>query len=145
MASILCFDGKTHLSYCLTLLFSAILIMLLSLWVSFDETSTSHSKVVYEETLEWSMSPIIDLTSVDDDECPEGYETLIGKFYGTRDVCMNTWTNGFTLGKCRNNDENTRRGLGSRPLELFDSRSICYRRGILNYHVFANQRSLVTE
>jgi hypothetical protein len=78
MASILCFDGKTHLSYCLTLLFSTILISLLSLWVSFDETSKSHSKVVYEETLEWSMSPIVDLASVNDDECPEGYEILVG-------------------------------------------------------------------
>jgi hypothetical protein len=55
-----------------------------SLYITSDDISSSHARVIFEETQEWDKAPILDIqTTSGNTKCALGYETLTGKFFGT--------------------------------------------------------------
>ena len=115
--------------------------MLLAIWVSSDDSSKSDSRLIYDETKEWTQTPILDITTVSDQSsCPSGYEQVNSEFYGTSDICINRIKGGYTIGDCGRNNRNTLRGVKKSEITNFEHNLICIKNGQINYHEIALTR-----
>jgi hypothetical protein len=110
---------------------SSLSVFFLSYWITNDETSSSHSKVIFDETHEWDIPPIFDILATTDAKCPQGYETVVASFPGTKNICMSR-SSGYRVGQCSRGSDSNR--VEPTLMEIFEGNHICYKRGNDTYH-----------
>jgi hypothetical protein len=110
-------------------------------------SSQLYGAVIEYETREWSKPPIVDLLAVNASQvqsCPDGYEMVAGRFFGTKDYCQ--YFTSYNVGRCkRKQGLYTVEGLDPTTFKRFDDQYLCVKRdNETDYHKLAVMRDART-
>lgn len=96
------------------------------------------NKVFSSEISQWGIYAIEDITTARV-ECPLGYETVQGVFYGLATYCLQNSTYITNIGKnCGKRRGVTVSGVDGGPVNVFNDQRICVKRSLtLNYYSIA--------
>ena len=107
-------------------------------------STSQYGEVIKQETNEWSRGPIVDITAVGSgQQCPSGFETVTGTFYGTQTYC-DRYFGSYYLGSCtkKRGQGTTVYGLSNSQIQTINGQIVCVKRDkILTYHSMVQQRS----
>lgn len=120
---------------------SLLVIICLLLW---SNDTINYGIIIYNETNEWNEPGILDVQPrTKPDDCPDGYQSFTGTYFGTNKICYDENSNQYNIGDCEAEhgpELITIEDVTESTIARFNGTYICYKKSTHNYHDLIKNR-----